>query len=442
MVRSARAHVEFVVNVAARWEAAVRLVTEHRDLLDARPGGGGKGPGKQSRAMADVPGALVTRGWASFLLALDDDELAALEIGGHDAAWPSRTPPSLVALAAAARHVCTLPMVGEAAPAPAPTSGDVIARVPPRRHETPRKRAQIDAFARVILPLATSAERVIDVGSGHGHLTREIAERIARPVIGLDRDDGLAARARSLPSTASPSFAVTDVLREGLTLTAGDCVVGLHACGELGDVMVESAARSGAAIALVGCCLQKRRASSRAPLCVGPFDDATARGALDLPRSVLGLSNLTARDEGVEATRAENLAGRERRLALHRLLEGDGAILQLGAEIGGLNRRAAQHELPLLVARAFASRGRPAPSAAAIEEAASWAREQHAEVRRLSLPRALLARVLEVLVLVDRARYLEERGRDVTIGLLFPPNVSARNLVLASAVSAVSAVSP
>ena len=226
---------------------------------------------------------------------------------------------------------------------------------------------------------------------------------------------------------------MTDVLREGLTLTAGDCVIGLHACGELGDVMVESAARSGAAIALVGCCLQKRRASSRAPLCAAPF--AGAAGALDLPRGVLGLSNLTARDDGVEATRAENLAGRERRLALHRLLEDDGATLELGAEIEGLNRRAAQRDLGSLVARAFAARGRPAPSVSAIEEAASWARAQHAEVRRLSLPRSLLARVLEVLVLADRARYLEERGRDVTIGLLFPANVSARNLVLASPVA-------
>ena len=417
MVRFARAHVEFVVNVAARWEAAARLVAAHRDLLDARPG------------RADAPAALFTREWASFLLALDDDELAALEIGGHDAAWPSRTPPSFVALADAARHVCALPMVIE----PSLASGVEVARPAQRRLEKPRKRAQIDAFARIILPLATSAERIIDVGSGHGHLTREIAERIARPVIGLDRDDGLAARARSLPTTASPSFAVTDVLREGLTLTAGDCVIGLHACGELGDVMVESAARSGAAIALVGCCLQKRRASSRAPLCAAPF--AGAAGALDLPRGVLGLSNLTARDDGVEATRAENLAGRERRLALHRLLEDDGAVLSLGAEIEGLNRRAAQRELGSLVARAFAARGRPAPSVSAIEEAASWARAQHAEVRRLSLPRSLLARVLEVLVLADRARYLEERGRDVTIGLLFPANVSARNLVLASPVA-------
>jgi SAM-dependent methyltransferase len=402
--------VEFVVNVAARWEAAARLIADHRDVLDARPG-------------ADVPPVLVTRGWASFLLALTDHELDAFEIAGHDATWPAGTPPALVALAGAAHEVCALPTL--AAPS-------LATEAPPaRRLETPRKRVQIEAFARVIVPLATNAERVIDVGSGHGHLTRDIAERIARPVIGLERNDVLAERARSLPTTASPSFAVVDVLREGLSLGAGDCVVGLHACGELGDAMVESAAASGAALALVGCCLQKRRADVRVPLCGAGADDRR-HDALHLPRSLLGLSNLTARDDGVEATRAENLAGRERRLALHRLLSNDGAVLRLGAEIDGLNRRAAQRDLASLVARAFAIRRRPAPSDSAIEEAAAWARAQHAQVRRLSLPRALLARVLEVLVLVDRARYLEERGRDVTIGLLFPAAVSARNLVLAS----------
>ncbi|MDB5217794.1 MAG: hypothetical protein JWO86_5721, partial [Myxococcaceae bacterium] len=322
MVRCARADVEFVVNVAARWEVAARLVADHRDVLDARPG-------------ADVPAVLVTRGWASFLLALTDDELDALEIAGHDATWPAGAPPALVALAGAARDVCALPTL---------VTPPLATEAPPaRRLETPRKRAQIEAFARVIVPLATNAVRVIDVGSGHGHLTRDIAERIVRPVIGLERNDALAVRARSLPSTASPSFAVIDVLHEGLSFGAGDCVIGLHACGELGDAMVESAAASGAALALVGCCLQKRRADVRVPLC-GAGGDDRRHDALHLPRSLLGLSNLTARDDGVEATRAENLAGRERRLALHRLLSNDGAVLRLGAEIDGLNRRAAQRD--------------------------------------------------------------------------------------------------
>jgi SAM-dependent methyltransferase len=429
MVRCARARVQLVVNVAARWDAAARLVADQRDVLDARPGAAAAAaaPGAVEGDTGAAPTPLVTRGWAPFLLALTDGELDALEIAGHDATWPPGAPPSLVALAEAARAVCALPVL--AAPLLSPPASDA----PARRLETPRKRAQIEAFARVIVPLARDAERVIDVGSGHGHLTRDIAERIARPVIGLERQATLAERARSLPSTASPSFAITDVLREGLNLGAADCVIGLHACGELGDAMVESAAASGAALALVGCCLQKRRASSRAPLCVGAAGGAPYGSALDLPRELLGLSNLTARDDGVEASRAANLAGRERRLALHRLLCLDGASgLRLGAEIEGLNRRAAQRDLPTLAARAFAIRKRAVPSSVAIEEAAAWARVAHARARRLSLPRALLARVLEVLVLLDRARYLESHVRDVTIGLLFPANVSARNLVLAS----------
>jgi protein-L-isoaspartate O-methyltransferase len=410
------------LDLRARWEAAARLVADSRDLLDGRPmpsiGSGDPEP----------PAALVARGWASFLLACDDAQLASFEVGGHEAEWPDGTPASLLALIEAARAICAVPAFPPAAPAPARPSSSSDSSRPARRRETPRKRAQVDAFARVILPLAADAERVVDVGSGHGHLTRAIAERIARPVVGLERDVALADRARSLSSedAPSPTFSRTDVMRDGLAITGGDCVIGLHACGELGDAMVSSVARRGAAIALVGCCLQKRSALSRTPL----VDARRFEGALDLPRDLLGLSNLTARDDGVEASRAENLAGRERRLALHRLLSDGGPALRLGSEIEGLNRRAAQGDLASLVSRAFAFRWRPAPPRVAVEEAAVWARSQHARLRRFSLPRAMLARVVEVFVLLDRARHLEERGHDVAIGTLFPLEVSARNLVL------------
>jgi hypothetical protein len=232
-------------------------------------------------------------------------------------------------------------------------------------------------------------------------------------------------------ATTSPSFDVTDVLRDGLPVREGDCVVGLHACGELGDSMVISVARSRASLVLVGCCLQKRRALSRRPLSASPHLETWVSHALELPRSLLGLSNLTAREEGVEASREDNLAGRQRRLALHRLLSANAPRpLRLGAEIEGLNRRAAQGDFASLVRRAFALRARPLPSAEAIAEASSWARVHHARQRRLSLPRVMLARVLETFVLLDRARYLEERGFAVALGTLFSPDVSARNLAL------------
>ena len=412
-------------SVRSRWEAAARLVAESRDVLDGRPGGDG-----------EVPEALVSRGWSAFLLSVDDEELASVETDGLDAGWPERTPDSLRELLARAREVCSMPAL---VPAAAPASGL-------RRGETARKRAQIDAFQTLVETVAASVTRVVDVGSGHGHLTRAIAERAEHPVVGLERDAVLAERARAMSAARpgqgigrnrtavaegpGPSFVVTDVLRDGLTPLPGDCLVGLHACGELGDAMVTTVAQApGTSLALVGCCLQKRRQLSRPPLCPVPGTGEK----LELPRRLLGLSNLTSRDEGVEASRADNLAARERRLALHRLLTQRWGPMRLGAEIDGLNRRVAQRDLSFLVARAFAHRGGPPPSAAAIDEAARWAREAHARARRLTLPRALLARVLEVYVLLDRATMLERRGLVVRVGTAFPVDVSARNLALVAA---------
>jgi len=42
----------------------------------------------------------------------------------------------------------------------------------------------------------------------------------------------------------------------------------------------------------------------------------------------------------------------------------------------------------------------------------------------------MLARLLEVYVLLDRAAYLEAHGLVVELGTLFPMSVSARNLAL------------
>lgn len=384
------------VSVETRWEAAARLVAETRDVLDGRPGGEG-----------EMPEALVARGWGDFLLSLDDAELASLETDGLDAPWPERTPDSLRAILVRARDVCAMrALVPVGAPA---------ARLRPG--ETPRKRAQIEAFQALVDSVAANVTRVVDVGSGHGHLTRAIAERIDPPVVGLERDVALAGRAKAMSEAHGPSFVVTDVLRDGLTPLRGDCFIGLHACGELGDAMVTSVAEApGTSLALIGCCLQKRRELSRRPLCPLPDLDAS----LDLPRRLLGLSNLTARDEGVEASRSANLAARERRLALHRLLTERWGPLRLGAEMDGVNRRVAQRDLPFLVARVFAHRGAPAPSPAAIEEAARWARDAHARSRRLSVPRTLLARLLEVYVLLDRALLLERRDFAVRVGTALP----------------------
>lgn len=394
------------LSLRERWSAAADLIRDHRDLLDQRVWGGTPTP------------AVSSRGWGCALLALDDDALASLEVEGAAARWPDGLPASLTALVDRVRRIVEVDAV-------ASDEGPRRAR---RRGETDRKRAQVDALASAARELIAGAARVVDVGSGHGHLSRELSERFGRPVVGLERSPAFVAKARALGQASRAEdrtdFEVRDVLVHGLDVHAGDCAVGLHACGELGDAIVKRAAAVGASVALVGCCLQKQRADVRAPLVQGG-DDAPS-----LPKTLLGLSNLTARDRGVEASREVNLAARERRLVLHRLLADVGGDPRVGSEIEGLNRRAARGDVAQLVARAFAVRGIPAPDASVVASAVEATRLDYARARRLALPRALFGRVLEVFVLADRALFLEERGFDVRIGALFPPDVSARNLAL------------
>jgi SAM-dependent methyltransferase len=378
-------------------------IASHRDVLDGR-------------AVDDtLPPALVSRGWVEPLLSLGDDELAELEIAGPDGVLPARFPDSLAELQRSSRLLSSVPTL---APPGAVTR-------PLRRLETPRKRAQVEALARLTLPLARAARRVVEVGSGHGHLAREVAARIEHPVVGLERDAAISAKARKLAHWDRLSFEEVDVLRDGLALAAGDCALGLHACGELGDVLAASVAERAESLVLVGCCLQKQRADVRKPL-------GARAGAPDvsLPKSLLGLSNFTPRQQGVEATREENIAARERRHALHALLVAHAGPLRFGAEMDGLNRRAAHDDLAKAVARAFALRGLATPPLSSIEAAGRHAKALHDRLRRLSLPRIVLGRVLETFVTVDRALHLERAGFEVTIGTAFPKEISARNLTI------------
>ncbi len=392
--------------ISERFRLLASLLAEARDLLDARPRDG------------TPPLPIATRGWDSFLGALDDDVLERLESQGLAGGWPAHTPPSLLTLIERAREATRTP-------APPRPASSLDAR-PLGLRESARKRAQVDAFTHALVPLAAKATRVVDVGAGHGHLTRAVAVRLSLPVLGLERDQALADRARSLDVDGATTFTVTDVLREGLPFLAGDLVIGLHACGELGDAMVTAAERASASIGLVACCAHRRRDLVRLALTRDPELGA----ALDVSRPTLGLANLIARDVGVEASRGENLAARERRLALRRLLEAGGPPLRPGAEIDGLNRRVAQRDLPSLVARAYAHRGLPTPTPGAIDEAARWAREHQARIRRMALPRSMLSRALELFVTLDRAKFLEDRGYQVSVFELFPDAISARNLVL------------
>lgn len=373
----------------------------------------------------DPPAWCSGRGWLDFLLALGEDDLSASERGGFAALLRARpnAPPGLRELAAQVQRCTRLPSLD---------TSELELPVAALRGVGAHKRGQLAALLGALSPLAASAERIVDVGAGRGHLARLASELFQRRTLALDRDAALLRgggtrseqRARQV-GTLNLRFVETNIGQQQLELQPSDLAVGLHACGELGDRLVVAAAAARCDVALVSCCLQKTSALRRLPL------SRAARG-FDIRRGALGLTNLTAREDGVEASLAENLRAREARLALRYLLHARGLEVEAGEEMRGVNRRRAQAGFAALAAHALALRQLPSPTAPELRFCADVARRDYAVMRRLSLPRSLLARLIELAVVRDRATALEERGQGVVVAQLFLQRLTPRNTVLFS----------
>ena len=357
------------------------------------------------------------RGWTEALDRLSDRELQACEEQGLCRVAPDLPgmPASLVDLALAVTAATELPSL------------DTDDREPPLRTGVgARKRHQLAALLDAIAPMAAHKRRVVDIGAGKGHFSRAASEALAKEVLGLDRDP---ARVRAAIDLSAPdgraTFLRLDVFSEALPLGPDDLAVGLHACGEVGDRTAAAAAKAGSDLALVSCCLQKIQGDLRPPLSLA----ARARGA-ELPRQILGLSNLTARAAGVERSLSETNRAREHRLALRLLLRSRGALVDHGEELRGINRRRALAGLEGIAERALEMRGLRPATAGELARAAEEAKLRFARMRRWNLPRSMLSRLIEVTVSLDRAAILEEHGLAAAVMTLVDPSVTARNIIV------------
>ncbi|EYF04757.1 methyltransferase [Chondromyces apiculatus] len=372
-----------------------------------------------SRPDGDAPPAWCeARGLTGFLLSLDDAALGRCEAEGLAVCASSLpgAPAQLVDLARATAEVTRVPPL---AASPLPPPRERLRSV----HE--RKRLQLEALLGAVAPLAARAQRIVDVGAGRGHFTRVAADLFDIDAVGLERDASRVSTAEALARGTRASFVTFDAGAQELSFGPGDLPVGLHACGALGDRMIAAAASARCDVVLVSCCLQKIDTPRRAPL-----SRAAEEAGLVLPREALGLANLTPRPEGVEASLGDMLAMRERRHALLRLLRARGLPLAPGEEMRGINRRRARDGLAALAARALSLRGLAPASAAEVEEHEAAAHQEFARMRRLSLPRAMLSRLVEVTVVLDRAAALEEQGHEVMVRTVFDIEVTPRNLAI------------
>ena len=425
------------VTLPQRLADIAEVLAPVRDVIDGRV------------SEAEAPAWCDDRGWTPWLSGLTDDQLASFDRG----AWPSEeegAPLDLAALGASVRDVLAWIPHAESS-----VEGLGVA------HQ--RKDRQVEALLGVVAGGSWKPRRVVDFGSGLGRLTRALAKALEIPTLGIERDAARVARAELANEDERVRFTVhavrapasegdRDVASRRDVQVAGrddetmdgtgradgtesdvrfcheDLLVGLHTCGGLGDAVVQSAIRSGAGIALVGCCLQKIDGSAREPLSA-----AGRNGGLRLSRDVLGLTNLAGRAHGVGGSAVQIAERRELRHALRLLLAGRGIVVEAGAESRGVTRRRFDRGLADAAGHAFARRGLQPPSAAELEAAVSRARREFPLIRRLSVPRVLLGRLLEVAVVLDRACVLHEAGRSVTVQPVFGANVSPRNLGLVAA---------
>ncbi len=401
-------------SLAGRLEQALSVLVPAQDIL-------------AERALdIEPPGWCEQRGWLPFLLSLSQAQVQACEADGlakHLPALPD-APSDLRKLAEATVRAAELPSVEHSHA----ISADRLRSVPLR------KRAQLSALLGAVEAMAAHATRVVDVGAGSGHFTRLAAELFERDSVGIERNRErvAAANRRSAlePRTGgATSFVVVDAAQGTLAFSEQDLAIGLHACGELGDRLVQAAATSRCDVALVSCCLQKRSEEVRAPLSV-------AASELPLRRDVLGLTNLTAQPQGVEVSIETTISGRQVRYALGRLLRARGLEIAPGAELSGINRRRAYAGLRAVAEQALALRGMPGPSSVELAWHEQEAATRYALVRRFSLPRSMLARLVEVAVSLDRGAFLEEQGLSVQVATLFARSVTPRNIGVFASLSA------
>jgi SAM-dependent methyltransferase len=280
-----------------------------------------------------------------------------------------------------------------------------------------RKRTQVAALVAQCRS-HDGALRIVDFGAGHGHLARALAREMGVEVIGVDHDPARVRRARGMDAPLLARVGGGDTA--AIALSENEWVVGLLACGALGDAVVERAADRGCSLLLVSCCLQKIAGEQRAPL-----SEAGRRARLTIARPTLGISNLAW---GKDTARA--LGARSTRHALRLLLQSRGVVVAPGAEAHGINKRRFRHDLETVALPALERRGLAPATTAELRHHSAEGQRQYAAIRRYSLPRNMLGRVVELAVVLDRGSFLEERGQRVTVGPFFDVSVSPRNIGL------------
>jgi len=273
----------------------------------------------------------------------------------------------------------------------------------PRNRISDRKTYEVDVLSRFVFQFCKkhSLTHVVDIGGGRGQLSQCVTRGYGVPTTSIDRKrasqvkgvsrHGTSPRTTYRVATLSePSSLEDDSPTLCAAISKPYCLsVGLHTCGSLAVYHLRTAVRCRSRAAInIGCCFS----------------------ALDL--TLVGLSQ--AFRENCKFVFTVN--------ALHVANLGDAAHIDWEAKTD-------RYSQALYVAH---HRESLSPPCGSFSQFMSEEKNQE-KVKRViffRIAQGVLSRALEILLLLDRAAYLEEEGYSVSLGTMFPRSVSTRNIAL------------
>lgn len=285
----------------------------------------------------------------------------------------------------------------------------------PPRGVRGRKWAQVHAFGAVALELPRP-RRWLEWCSGKGHLVRALVRTTGVPGVGLERDPALCASGTELGDVA---FLEADALHPaaGDQLEPGTAAVGLHACGALSDALVRAAAARDVAVLVAPCCPHKRR---------GPYTAMSEAGrsvGLTLEKGSLLLA---VSGEVVGGARIRRL----RRRSLVWRAAFSAAIGRVYHPLPSLRDAALGGDFRAFVERSAARDGLTLPTGWAPDAALAEGARRVLRARADGLVRAPFRAALELFTVLDRAAYLQERGRAADVLRFCARATTPRNLLV------------
>jgi hypothetical protein len=305
----------------------------------------------------------------------------------------------------------------------APLQADIA--VEAARDVPGRKWQQITEFAAA---LPVDAHTIVEWCAGKAHLGRLLARTRSCVVTALEWNAELVADGQRLAQRESLpiAFYCTDVMSAEAVayIHTDDCVVALHACGDLHTQLLRaSAARKPNMLLLVPCCYHLTKEKNYQALSQCGASAALVLSRDDLRTAVQGTVTSPLR---VQQQRKQLQAWRLGFDLLQRTLRGVDAYLPTPSQPLSILRA----DFPTFCRRLAELNGFSLPAQLDYAHYESAGRERLRQVTALDLPRLLFRRALEVWLVLDRALFLRESGYVVEVGTFCANELTPRNLLI------------